>query len=90
VFDTGIAVKASQMPDVPFPRPEESLFKFMQRIGRTPRKIRWALDKYCEETWGLTKKAGVSPGLAHTAGVDSLLTATLMEEIRKLAKPSDG
>lgn len=87
VFDTGIATKASQMATVPYPMPDETLYKFFWRVGRTPAKgIFWRLDGYCDETFHLFEKAGVDKELAHTAGIDSLLTAYLYEEQRKLAQ----
>ena len=75
------------MPDnFPYPTPEETVYKFLRRVGRTPRKgVFWALDRYCEDKYGLSKKANVDKSQAHTAGTDSLLTAFLVEEIRQLA-----
>ena len=87
LMDTGLLLKASQMPDnFPYPTPEETVYKFLRRVGRTPRKgVFWALDRYCEDKYGLSKKANVDKSQAHTAGTDSLLTAFLVEEIRQLA-----
>jgi DNA polymerase III epsilon subunit-like protein len=91
VFDTGVMLKASQMATVPQPKPDETFYQFLKRVSRTPAKgIFWALDKYCEPRFGLCKQAGVDPTLAHTAGVDSLLTAYLYEEQRKLAQVNDS
>lgn len=88
VFDTGIATKASQLEDYddPLPVPGETMRQWAWRIGDLRRRgIFWALDGYCDEQFGLFKKAGVSSTLAHTAGTDSLVLAYLFEEHRKLA-----
>ena len=91
VFDTGIAVKASQMATVPEPRPDETLYQFFARVSKWYGKgVYWALDDYCERTFQLREKAGLASDLAHTAGPDSVLTAYLYEELRKLAQASNG
>ena len=86
VYDTGIIFKSSQMATVPQPKPGETFYEFLRRVSRTPAKgVRWALDGHAEDTFHLREKAGVDESLAHTAGVDSLLTAYLYEEQRALA-----
>jgi len=86
IFDTGVIMKASQMATVPSPMPNETFYSFLRRVSRTPGYgIKWALDGYCEDRFGLRKKAGAKAEGAHTAGVDSLLTAYLYEEQRNLA-----
>lgn len=89
VYDTGIVTKASQMAVVPYPRPDETFYRFLYRVGKTPGKgIFWALDGYCDATFKLFEKAGLDKAQAHTAGMDSLITAYLYEEHRKLALPN--
>lgn len=89
VYDTGISEKASQLDefDDPLPRADETLRQFAWRIGDLRRRgIYWALDRHCDEQYGLFEKAGVDRGLAHSAAADSLLLAALMEEHKRLAK----
>lgn len=88
VYDTGIAEKASQLDesDDPLPLVGETLQQFAWRIGELRRRgVYWALDKYCDEQYGLFEKAGVAHELAHSAGSDSLVLHYLMEEHKKLA-----
>jgi hypothetical protein len=88
VYDTGIAEKASQLDDYddPLPLTGETLQQFSWRIGELPRRgVYWALDRYCDEQYGLFEKAGVDHSQAHSAGADSLVLAYLMEEHKKLA-----
>ena len=88
MYDTGVAEKASQLSDSydPLPLVGESLKQFFWRIGQArARGVKWALDQYCEERYGLLKKAGVQPGDCHRPAVDSFLVHRLMEEHRQLA-----
>jgi DNA polymerase III epsilon subunit-like protein len=86
LMDTGLLVKASQMADFPSPRPDETVYAFLRRVARTPRKgVKWALNEYCEKRFELCKKANSTAEQAHAAGADSLLTHVLFEELRELA-----
>jgi len=88
VYDSGICEKASQLEDEddPFPQPGESMRQFAWRIGSLRRRgVFWALDRYCDERYGLFDKANADPSMAHAAGTDSAMLYYLVEEHRKLA-----
>jgi hypothetical protein len=88
VFDSGAAVKASQLSDnvAPLPATGESLWQWAYRISNLRiRGVRWSLTGYCEERYGLMAKAGISDKDAHRPAVDSYLVTILMGEFRRLA-----
>jgi len=92
VYDTGICEKASQLDDVddPLPAPGETMQQWAWRIGELPRRgVYWALDKHCDETYGLFQKAGLDTSAAHAAGADSLVLHYLFQEHRRLAGLAD-
>jgi len=93
IYDTGICEKASQLDPSydPMPRIGETMHDFSKRIsGIRARGVRWALDSHCEETYGLFKLAGVSPGDAHRSATDCLVMYHLFEQHRALAEAADG
>ena len=49
------------------------------------RGVYWALDRYCEQQYGLYAKAGFGVEEAHKSGTDSYVLHLLFEEHRKLA-----
>jgi nitrogen fixation protein len=90
VYDSGICEKASQLQDfnLPLPDHDETMREWALRVGDIRiRGVRWALDGYCEEQYGLEqqlKDAG-HVGTDHCAGYDSIKLHFLFEEHRRLA-----
>jgi len=89
VFDTGAMEKASQI-DIgaeALPRADESMRDFSLRIANAYAPgVYWALDRHCDQRYGLFAAAGLTKEQAHNAAADSLLLHHLFEAHRKLAE----
>jgi DNA polymerase III epsilon subunit-like protein len=86
LLDTGIIVKGAQVPGHPdlHWREDDTLLSYQQRIAAAKWKgIKWALDGYCTETFGLTDDT-TDPALQHTAGQDAYMTHKLIEIFRSM------
>jgi DNA polymerase III epsilon subunit-like protein len=84
VFDTAAVVKATltQMP----PHRDESLQEYFLRVLERPApNVKYNLDSYCVEKFGLLDKYSIDISMSHTAGFDAMLTHLLFEEIRNSA-----
>ncbi len=88
LYDSGVAEKASQLPDTdnPLPQPHESMQDWALRVGGLRRRgIYWALDRYCEPKYGLLEKAAFDSSRLHESVYDAALLHYLYQEHRRQA-----
>ena len=91
LYDTGTVERARQLEAPPFFG--ESFGCWATRLTCARRGIKWSLHGYCEETYALSQKLGLTPqeivDHAHTPGFDSRMAWALYETQRQLAIQED-
>lgn len=84
LVDTGMLVKAAQMPTRFIPG--ESPYDFYLRVGDSPRRNTfYDLAGFCVDVFRLKDKAEINTSMAHSADVDCWLTSLLMEAMLERA-----
>jgi DNA polymerase III epsilon subunit-like protein len=81
-LDTGLLVKAMQLRM--YPGTDERLYNYYRRVGDLRAGVKWSLDRYCIQRFGLDKKHDVDALKAHDAGYDCFLTHLLLKELNAI------
>lgn len=86
MVDTGLLVKCEQLQWTP-PLPGSCLRRdWYRKIAAARSRVRWNLDVFCNEKYGLQSRHGLNPEEAHSAGYDSVVCHSLLEAMRERAE----
>lgn len=79
IIDTGMIVKAAQIPTV-WTDWEDS-WEFYRRVGDQAVMVKYALSEFCENYWKLGERYNLDMREAHDAGFDCYLTSLVLREL---------
>jgi len=82
IMDTGMFEKARQLGLAP--EDTESALDFALRVSHRHARVKWKLGGHCAETYGLFKRANLTPDALHAIQGDCVLTHHLFEAEREL------
>lgn len=82
VFDTGMLEKARQLNAVP--DGYEDQVQWFRRVYGQRARVKWKLDRWCADQYGLWERSGLDPTAAHDALSDCVLCHHLFEAFREL------
>lgn len=88
MFDTGLIEKACQIDREPFAH--ETLDDWYRSVDGTFSKVKFNLDRHCEEKYALSSRYNLDLSLSHTAGFDCLMAYGLCETYRALGHYYNG
>jgi DNA polymerase III epsilon subunit-like protein len=83
VMDTGLLVKADQLGMVP--EGNEGMGNFYARVKKTFARVKWSLDGYCVEKFGLTKYGVDTAGSHRSAAYDTFVNQCLVHHLYSAA-----